>query len=156
VAIDENMFDFGGVTFGDAKTLPLTLINSSNIDAKLILDLREYPEFEISIPSDSVDKEDLANEIIVPITDTAAMGGINYNDLDDVNPEDIKDPLNEDGDEEEEEEDGEEANRYVSINVRAGKGPLRLNLKYTPADVDDSRAFQLPLKLAGIGEVAGL
>jgi hypothetical protein len=70
-----------------------------------------------------------------------------------MNPEDIKDPLNEDDIDEEEEDDSEEQNRHVQINVRAGKGPLRLNIKYTPADVDDVRNFVLPLKLAGIGEV---
>lgn len=40
--------------------------------------------------------------------------------------------------------------------MRAGKGPLKLNIKYTPADVDDFRNFILPLKLAGIGEVQSL
>jgi hypothetical protein len=59
VKIDEDALDFGGVTFGDSKTIPLTIINSSAIDAKLILDLREYPEFEISTPQDSMDKEDV-------------------------------------------------------------------------------------------------
>jgi hypothetical protein len=138
------------VTFGDAKILPLTIANNSNIDAKLILDLRDYPEFEISVPTESMDKEDLTSEIIVPITET--QGAININDLD---VDDIKDPLNEDEDEEDE-DDEEEQNRYVQINVRAGKGPLRLNLKYTPGDVDDARNFILPLKLAGIGEVPSL
>ena len=61
--------DFGGVTFGDSKVLPLTIVNNSNIDAKLILDLRDYPEFEISVPTESQDKEDLTSEIIVPMTD---------------------------------------------------------------------------------------
>ena len=46
---------------------------------------------------------------MVPITEE-----INYNNLDDVNPEDIKDPLNEDEmDEEEEEEDDEKNKRHV-------------------------------------------
>lgn len=49
----------------------MTLINNSNIDAKLILDLRDYPEFEIQLPTDQVDKDDITNEIIVPITDQA-------------------------------------------------------------------------------------
>jgi hypothetical protein len=30
---------------------------------------------------------------------------------------------------------------------------LRLQLKYTPADVEDPRDFILPLKLAGVGEM---
>lgn len=132
----------------------MTLINNSNIDAKLVLDLRDFPEFEIFLPTESVDPEDITSEILVPISE--ATKPINYNDLDDVNPEDIKDPLNEDENEDEEDEEDEENNRYVQINVRAGKGPLKLNLKYTPADVDDARVFQLPLKLSGIGEIAGL
>lgn len=69
IKIEEESFDFGGVTFGDAKTLVLTVLNSSSIDAKLILDLREHPEFELSLPHDSADKEDVTNEVIVPITD---------------------------------------------------------------------------------------
>lgn len=43
--------DFGGITFGDSKTLPLTVHNHSDIPAKLILDIREYPEFEIILPT---------------------------------------------------------------------------------------------------------
>lgn len=69
VKIEEDALDFGGVTFGDSKILPLTIVNNSTIDAKLILDLRDYPEFEISVPTESQDKEDLTSEIIVPITD---------------------------------------------------------------------------------------
>lgn len=52
VKIEEEQFDFGGVTFGDSKILPLTLHNDSNIEAKLILDIREYPEFEVYISSE--------------------------------------------------------------------------------------------------------
>lgn len=99
VKIEEEQFDFGGVTFGDSKILPLTIHNDSNIDAKLILDLRDYPEFEIILPLDSVD-DDSASEIIAQITEE-----IDYNDLDNLNPDDIKDPLNEDEMEEDEEED---------------------------------------------------
>ena len=47
VKIEEDIFDYGGVTFGDSKILPLTIHNDSNIDAKIILDLRDYPEFEL-------------------------------------------------------------------------------------------------------------
>jgi len=50
VKIEEDVFDFGGVTFGDSKIIPLTIHNDSDIDAKLILDIREYPEFEIILP----------------------------------------------------------------------------------------------------------
>lgn len=50
VKIEEEIFDFSGVTFGDSKILPLTIHNDSNIEAKLILDIRDYPEFEIILP----------------------------------------------------------------------------------------------------------
>lgn len=68
VKIEEDIFDYGGVTFGDSKILPLTIHNDSNIDAKIILDLRDYPEFEIILPQESVD-DDVASEIMVPIAE---------------------------------------------------------------------------------------
>jgi len=58
--------------------------------------------------------------------------------------------------EEDEEEDEEEQNRHVQISLRPERSPLRLQLKYTPADVEDPRDFVLPLKLAGVGEMAAL
>ena len=102
VSIEEDAFDFGGVTFGDCKTLPLTLVNDSNIEARLILDLRELPEFEVSISPEMLD-DDVASEIK------------NLNDLNDVDPEELRDP--EDELEEEDEEEEEEEKRYVQITV---------------------------------------
>jgi len=99
VKIEEEEFDFAGVTFGDSKILPLTIHNFSPIDAKIIMDLREYPEFEL-IVDDAMQDNDTASELMVPINDE-----VNYNNLDEVNPEDIKDPLEEEENEEEEEED---------------------------------------------------
>ena len=37
--IEEEIFDFGGVTFGDSKQMTITLHNESEIEAKLFLDL---------------------------------------------------------------------------------------------------------------------
>ena len=51
IQIEEIELDFGGITFGDSKTLLLTIHNRSDIPAKLILDIREYPEFEIILPT---------------------------------------------------------------------------------------------------------
>lgn len=110
VSIEEDAFDFGGVTFGDSKTLPLTLVNDSNIEARLILDLRELPEFEVSISPEMLD-DDVASEIMVPMTDEIK----NLNDLNDVDPEELRDP--EDELEEEDEEEEEEEKRYVQITV---------------------------------------
>ena len=50
IEIQEPEIDFGGITVGDFKTLPFTVYNHSDIQAKLLLDIREYPEFEIIVP----------------------------------------------------------------------------------------------------------
>jgi hypothetical protein len=150
IEIEEPELDFGGITFGDSKTLPLTVYNHSDIPAKLLLDIREYPEFEIILPPPSQD-DDVVSEIMVPIHEDT-----NFKDLENMNPEDLQDPLNEDEMDEDEEADEEEQNRHVQISLRPEKSPLRLQLKYTPADVEDPRDFVLPLKLAGVGEVNAL
>lgn len=57
---------------------------------------------------------------------------------------------------EDEDDDDDEQNRYVQISLKPEKSPLRLQLKYTPDVVEDPRDFVLPLKLAGVGEMAAL
>jgi len=101
IDIEEHELDFGGITFGDSKTLPLTVNNHSDIPAKLILDIREFPEFEIILPPQNND-DDVVSEIMVPIHEDP-----NYKDIENMNPEDIQDPLNEDEDEDEEADDEE-------------------------------------------------
>ena len=49
IQIEQGELDFGGVTRGDSKTLPITVYNHSEVPAKLILDIRDYDEFEISV-----------------------------------------------------------------------------------------------------------
>lgn len=66
IFIEEKQIDFGGITFGDSKTLPLTFVNESDITAKIILDMREYPEFDFILPEPSPD-DDVHSEIMVPI-----------------------------------------------------------------------------------------
>ena len=87
----------------------------------------------------------------------------NFKDLENMNPEDLQDPLNEDDMDEDEEADDEEQNRHVQISLKPSdvenereKSPVRLQLKYTPAAVEDPRDFVLPLKLAGVGEMGCL
>ncbi len=41
VSIIQADFNFGDIRFGNTGTLPMTIINEGNIDADLILDLRE-------------------------------------------------------------------------------------------------------------------
>ena len=73
-----------------------------------------------------------------------------------MNPDDINDPLNEEDMEEDEDDDDEEQNRHVQLSLKPDKSPLRLQLKYTPGEVDEARDFVLPLRLAGVGEMPSL
>ena len=150
VLIEEAELDFGGITVGDSKTLPLTVYNHADIPAKLVLDIRDHPEFEIILPPQPQD-DDVVSEIMVPIHEDP-----NYRDPADVNPDDAQDPLEEDEMDEDEGADEEEQIRHVQISLKPEKSPLRLQLKYTPADVEDPRDFVLPLKLAGVGEMGAL
>ena len=108
IYIEEKNVDFGGITFGDSKTLPLTIINESNITAKVILDMRELPEFDLILPDPNPD-DDVHSEIMVPIDDKP-----NYDDIVNMSPDEV-DPLGQDEKEEEEEDDeyDEDAKRHV-------------------------------------------
>jgi hypothetical protein len=80
----------------------------------------------------------------------------NYKDIENMSPDDLQDPLNEEDVDDDEEEDEQEQNRYVQLVLKPEKSPLRLQFKYTPANVEDPREFILPLKLAGVGEMSCL
>ena len=107
IFIEEKAIDFGGSTFGDQKILPITIINESDISAKLILDMRDYPEFDFILPDPSPE-DDVHSEIMVPIVEQPK-----YDDIVNMNADDV-DPLNEDKEEEEEEDEyDEDAKRFV-------------------------------------------
>ena len=106
IFIEEKQIDFGGITFGDQKTLPLTIVNESDITAKVILDMREYPEFDFILPEPSPD-DDVHSEIMVPIDESPK-----YEELVNLNADDV-DPLGDDKEEEEEDEYDEDAKRHV-------------------------------------------
>ena len=147
IYIEGKAIDFGGVTFGDSKSLSLTIINESDITAKLILDIREFPEFEIVLPDPSPD-DDVHSEIMVPIQETPK-----YDDIVNMNADDV-DPLGGENDEEEEEDEyDEDAKRHVQLSIRATGKPFILTLKYQPQGVEEPKNFILPLKLAGHGEI---
>lgn len=153
IQIEQDILDFGGVTRGDSKTLPLTIYNHSEIPAKLILDLREYDEFEISVaPQQAQPDDDAASEVMVAVEDSPG-----YKDFENLNPDDNLDGDPLDGDDMDEDDDGDDDQaRHVHINLKPEKSPLQLLLKYTPADVGDPRDFVLPLQLAGVGEMPAL
>lgn len=83
IYIEEPQLDYGGITVGDSKTLPFTIYNRSDIPAKLILDIREYPEFEIILPPSNQD-DDVVSELMVPIADEAPQ-----KDAENMNPDDL-------------------------------------------------------------------
>ena len=60
-------------------------MNNSDITAKLELDIREYPEFEIKLPNINPD-DDIHSEIMVPIHEQLKYDDIEKMNLDDVDP----------------------------------------------------------------------
>jgi hypothetical protein len=147
IFIEEQQVDFGPVTFGDQKTMPLTIMNHSDITAKLILDIRDFPEFEIILPDPNAD-DDVHSEIMVPIDEATK-----YEDIVKMNDDDV-DPLgNDEEDEEEDDQYDENAKRHVQLSIRSTGKPFYMQIKYTPQGVEDPKNFILPLKLAGHGEI---
>jgi hypothetical protein len=115
IEIKEAKLDFGGITVGDSKTLPFTIFNHSDIPAKLLLDIREYPEFELILPPPNPN-DDIVSELMVPIQEDSPAK--------DPDPEELEDPLDEDM--EDDEEDEEEQNRHVQLSLRPERSPLKL------------------------------
>jgi hypothetical protein len=143
--IEQQELNFGGVTRGDSKELPLKIYNHSNILAKLKLDIRDYEEFEIYVAKTNHDPEDDAvSEIMAAASEEG--DGYNLHDLDDEN----LDPVGDEMEEEEDDDDDENANRFCNIFLKPKQSPLELIVKYTPADVEDPRDFKLPLTLTGV------
>jgi hypothetical protein len=146
IQIKEDKLDFGGITVGDSKVLPFTIYNHSDIPAKLLLDIREYPEFELILPK-ALPDDDVVSELMVPIQDESPAN--------EPDPDELEDPLDDEMGEDEE-DDEEEQNRHVQLSLRPERSPLCLQIKYTPNGVDAQRDFVLPLKLAGVGEMSVL
>jgi hypothetical protein len=131
--------------------MPITIVNNSDISAKLRLDIREFGEFEIVMPPPRED-DDVHSEIMVPINENEGIG--NQPNFD---PADVTEPKDEEGEEEESEDEYDEnAKRYVELSIRPGISPFKMQLKYTPAIVEDPKNFLLPLKLVGYGDTEGL
>jgi hypothetical protein len=75
--------------------------------------MREYPEFDFILPEPSPD-DDVHSEIMVPMDVKP-----NYEDIVNLNADDV-DPLNAEEKEEEEDEYDEDAKRYVRLSIRPG------------------------------------
>jgi hypothetical protein len=55
VSIFEDEFNFGTVYQGGNRRLPLTLVNRSPVEARLVMDLTKYPMFRLAISKDEWD-----------------------------------------------------------------------------------------------------
>ena len=131
--------------------MALTIINQSDITAKLELDIRDYPEFEIILPDPNAD-DDIHSEIMVPIHENANK----QYDIEKLNLDDV-DPLDGEQESSDEEVYDEDSRRHVTLSIRSTGKPFELKLKYVPANVDDPKSFILPLKLKGYNhEIEGL
>jgi hypothetical protein len=131
--------------------MALTIINDSDITAKLELDIRDYPEFEIILPDPNAD-DDIHSEIMVPIHENANK----QYDIEKMNLDDV-DPLDGEQESSDEEVYDEDSRRHVTLSIRATGKPFELKLKYVPANVDDPKNFILPLKLKGYNhDIEGL
>ena len=134
--------------------MTVTIVNNSDISAKMVLDIRDYPEFELIMPPGR-DDDDVHSEIMQP-WDMYEQND-NYTAKDNVNPDDVTDP--EEGDVtggEESSDYDEDTKRHVRLSIRPQLSPFELKLKYTPAIVEDPKKFILPLRLVGYGETDGL
>lgn len=167
VSILEDEFDFGGVTtLGNSGVLKMTVLNSSNIPATLILDLREKEN-----PSKECEGVECLD--IIPYKENGGSEGddssillsVNERDLEekseflgeiklgkDLNNLDEIEKISEDSEEHEENE--KLTSRHYKFTVHP-QSPLIFNLKFSPKDVRNYN-LELPLTLMGYGRLDSL
>ena len=120
-------------------------MNNSDITAKLILDIRDFPEFEI-VPPDASPDDDVHSEIMLPYDGDNKVPA--FEDIAKMNPDDI-DPGDQDEESSCDDEFNEEAKRYLKLSIRPSIRPFEFKLRYTPSRSDDPKNFILPLKIHG-------
>lgn len=88
----------------------MTIINNSDITAKLILDIRDYPEFDIILPEPAAD-DDVHSEIMQPMEDDPPK----YDDIMNNMKDDDIDPIADQDEEPDDDDDqyDEDAKRHV-------------------------------------------
>lgn len=64
VVIEEEAFDFGVITAQGEKTMPITFVNNSNIQAVLTMNLENERELDIIRPPNQNDKEGMLDRIV--------------------------------------------------------------------------------------------
>jgi hypothetical protein len=140
VYIRETDIDFGGIKVGNTATETFTLINNSNIDAHLFLDLRDYPELEVCLPQNAPNPELLENHLI-------ESGSPFFKEDDDLDTAPMQHPLDEEEDDHTSSEDDERTGVY-EIQVPKQE-ELQLQMKFKPLTTEPFM-ISLPMTLKGI------
>jgi hypothetical protein len=152
VRIVEEEFNFGEVTFGNTENLQMTIVNESEIDITLTLDLREQENVKESELFSRLDIRYLGEN------DGEDDQVLEEKDLEDVQRTEftaLKDLKQDAGDESLEEEANQkeaqqaEGSRYYTIRLKKKK-TYQFELKFSPKPgYRNSYSFNLPLTLAG-------
>lgn len=157
ISISEEEFDFGDVTFGNTESQLMTIVNGSDIDVVLHLDLREN-EADLN----TVDMLSRLEIKYLGSTDAEESLVLEEKDLDDMQKPDTKgisalakdDPLEESDQEEEEVNDKinvQTHSRFFTIKLRKNK-TYTFELKFSPKN-SKTYNFYLPVTLAGFNDL---
>lgn len=153
VRIKEEEFNFGEVTFGNTESMKMTLINESEIDIVLTLDLREQ---------EAIKESELYSRLDIKYNDNHEGEDdqvLEEKDLDDIARTEFKSigEMNHDepGDENSEEEANQrevqqsEGSRFFSIKLKKKK-TYEFELRFSPKlGQKNPYSFNLPISLAG-------
>ena len=157
VRIKEEEFNFGEVTFGNTESLKMTLVNESQIDIILTMDLREdenKPETEVFARLDIkyLGENDADDDQVLEEKDLEDIKP-EFNRLKDMKKEELLDESNE-----EEQVEKEVAatghSRYYVIRLKKKK-TYEFELKFSPKH-QMAYKFNLPISLAGFERIESL
>lgn len=152
VRVLEEEFNFGEVTFGNTESLNMTLVNESEIDITLTLDLREqenvkeselYSRLDIKYLGENEGEDDQVLEEKdledVQRTEFTTLKDLNH----DANDESLEDEANQ------KEAQQAERSRFFTIKLKKKK-TYQFELKFSPKPGHRvPYSFNLPLTLAG-------
>ena len=155
VGITQEEFNFEQLTVGGVSRQLLTLDNKGSISALIHMDLASFPEFSVELPDELLDMEG-SDEIMYPMgnegeTEEQAKATMRRMSMQMAERQEA----NEDGDGGGSgSDDEEEAITRWCIKAPPEK-ELSFYLVYTPTAIKKQH-FQLPIKLVGVKECAGL
>lgn len=133
VEIQQEEFNFGGITIGATACQVLSIDNRGDIPAVMHVDLTDYPDFTIEMPEDMLGDD--TESVIVPIGTK---------------------PSTADNDDDEYDDEEEEEEEFRKWQLKAqGNRTLSFHLLFTPTTISE-HSFPLPIQLLGCPDRAGL